>query len=397
MTRGIRQSVLALCAAGLCAASVASVGAGSAVAQGKPRAPRPGTSAPSTAQAPSLTPAQYAAWAEQGITQQSRHWKTSKDNWYCEYLRCSTQYNAYPLLTVWGIVRMFESVDAVALAEPTRAHRSAVDRLAGQAYSLYWNRYLHGFDPYPGDDYPAAQAWFDDNGWLGLAFYDAYRATGERRWLADAQGGLSFIAAHGWDGASGMWWNTQHSQHSGEALAADSLLAALLYSSTRDGSDLAQARTWVDWVNGHDVVRDGLYGSLNPGLNTFVSYVEAPLVYAQYVICQATGIQHYCARAAQVATTMTQVYGVAYTLAPLYDSIFMQWMMAYGKASGDRHWLGVAAANAAAAMNHATNGSGLWLDGWWGGPISDPNTNPGMFRTMAGTTSLYAWLAYYSS
>ena len=64
----------------------------------------------------STTPAQYAQLAEQGITQQSGHWKTSKDNWYCEYLRCSTQYNAYPLLTVWGIVRMFESVDAVALA-----------------------------------------------------------------------------------------------------------------------------------------------------------------------------------------------------------------------------------------------------------------------------------------
>jgi len=33
---------------------------------------------------------------------------------------------------------------------------------------------------------------------------------------------------------------------------------------------------------------------------------------------------------------------------------------------------------------------------WWGGPIRDSQTLPGMFRTMAGTTSLFAWLAFYS-
>ena len=342
------------------------------------------------------SPSRYAALADEGITQQSRHWRTSKDGWYCEWLGCSTRYNQYPLLTVWGIVRMFESVDALALAQATRAHRLAVDRLAGQAYSLYWNRYLSGFDPYPGDDYPAAEAWFDDNGWLGIAFYDAYRATAERRWLDDAQRALSFIAARGWDGQRGMWWNTQHSQHSGEATAADSLLGSLLYTSTRDRFDLAQARKWIDWANRHDTVGDGLYGSLNPGLDAPISYIEAPLIYAQYLVCQATGLQRYCTRAAQVATTMTQVYGVAYTLSPLYDSIFMQWMMAYAKATGDPHWIYVAQANAAAAMKHASTSSGLWLGSWWGGPIEDPNTNPGMFRTMAGTTSLYAWLAFYA-
>jgi hypothetical protein len=345
---------------------------------------------------PTTTRAQYLALAETGITQQAAHWKTSKDNWYCEWLHCSAKYNSYPLLTVWGVARMFESIDAAQLASPSSAHRHAVDAFAGQAYALYWNHFLNGFDPYPGDDYPAAQAWFDDNGWLGLAFYDAYKATGEHQWLTDAQGAFSFIAAHGWDGSKGMWWNVQHTQHSGEALAADALLGALLYTSTRDAFDLAQARKWIDWANTDDIVAHGLYGSLNPGLNTFVSYIEAPMVYAQYEICKATGIQHYCARAAQVATTMSTVYGPQYTLAPLYDSIFMQWMMAYDKASGDTHWITVAEENAASAMVHAPNGAGLWLGSWWGGPIGDPNTTPGMFRTMAGTTSLYAWLAYYS-
>ena len=46
---------------------------------------------------------------------------------------------------------------------------------------------------------------------------------------------------------------------------------------------------------------------------------------------------------------------------------------------------------------HASNAQGLWLDSWWGGPIRDRNTQPNMFRTIGGTTSLYAWLAYYDS
>jgi uncharacterized protein YyaL (SSP411 family) len=345
-----------------------------------------------SARAASAAKGIYLRLAEQGMGEQSMHWRTSAHGWYCEVLRCS---GAFPLLTIWGIVRMFESADAVQLADASATHNATVERLAGQSEQLYWNRYLHGYDPYPGDDFPAAQAWFDDNGWLGLAFIDAYRATGERRWVGDAQRGLDFVVAHGWDGASGMWWNTEHQHHSGEALAADSLLATMLYGINHDSSDLAQAHKWIDWANAHDIGYAGLYDSQGPD-STVIDYVEAPLIYAQYLLCHALSRNTYCRHAAQQSNTLTQIYGVRYDLAPLYDSIFFQWMMAYDRATGDGHWITVAQANAAAAMRHATNGHGLWLDGWWGGAISDPNTQPGMFRTMAGTTSLYAWLAYYA-
>jgi hypothetical protein len=154
-------------------------------------------------------------------------------------------------------------------------------------------------------------------------------------------------------------------------------------------------RMFVNWGNSHDIGFHGLYLSGGPG-STVIDYVQAPLIYAQYLLCRATGENGYCAHAASQAQSMTEIYGVAYRLAPLYDSIFMEWMMAYGRAVGDGHWLEVAQANAAEATRHAADGRGLWLGSWWGGPITDPQTQPGMFRTMAGTTSLYAWLAYYS-
>jgi hypothetical protein len=335
-------------------------------------------------------PLDYLALTEHGIAQRTS-WRSG--SWYCEYLGCT---GAYPLLTIWGDVRMFESVDAVQLAAPSPTHRAQVDRF-GRASERYWNPYLNGYAPYPGDRYRGAEAWFDDDGWLGIAFVQAYRATGERRYLHDAQRAFRFVAAAGWDagGGGGMWWNTNHPFHSGEALAADSLLGMLLYQIDHQSFQLDQARKFVGWGDSHDIGFHGLYMSGGPG-STVIDYVQAPLIYAQYLLCQATGQRAYCAHAASQAKSMTEIYGVAYRLAPLYDSIFMEWMMAYGKAVGDNHWLEVAQANAAAAARHAANSRSLWLGSWWGGPITDPQTHPGMFRTMAGTTSLYAWLAYYS-
>jgi hypothetical protein len=343
--------------------------------------------------APASPRATYLALAERGIVQQSASWRTGPYHWFCEVLRCP---GSYPLLTVWGVVRMFESVDAAQLAAPSGGHRAAVERLAGQVEQLFWNHYLRGFAPYPGDDFPGAQAWFDDNGWLGLAFVDAFRATGDRRWLGDAQRALNFIADHGWDGMRGMWWNTQHEHHSGEALAADSLLAMMLYAQAHNAANLARARRWIDWANAHDVGSQGLYESQGPG-STVIDYVQAPLIDGQYLLCSATGVTRYCDIAAAKALILTHIYGTRYSLAPVYDSIFFQWMMAYDRAIGQTHWIEVAQANATAAMQNATDQRGLWLGSWWGGPIMDRQTRPGMFRTMAGTTSLYAWLAYYAA
>jgi len=383
-----RRSLSGRLVAGLAGVVLAAIGAGASLADAAGSPPTTATAGTGTAQ--------YVQLADEGLHQQSTHWSTPVHHWFCESLNCT---GAYPLLTIWGAVRMFEAADAVQLASPSPSHRATVQFWAGQAEKLYWNRYLGGYDPYPGDDYPAAQAWFDDNGWLGLAFYDAYRATGQQRWLSDAQRALDFIATRGWSGGgpgNGMWWNTQHQQHSGEALAADSLLGMLLYGADHRSSDLQNAQTWIDWANANDIGFSGLFASEGPG-STVIDYVEAPLIYAQYLLCQATRRDSYCAHAAAQANTLTRIYGIAYNLAPLYDSIFLQWMMAYDQATGGHHWVAVAQANAAAADTHASDARGLWLQSWWGGPIRDRNTQPDMLRTVGGTTSLYAWLAYYST
>lgn len=340
---------------------------------------------------PAQPPAQldYVALTEAGIGQ-GTSWRAG--DWYCEYLGCT---GAYPLLTIWGEVRMFEAVDALDIAAPSAAHRALVDSFA-RASERYWNPHLPGYAPYPDDRGREVEAWFDDNGWLGIAFVEAYRATGERRYLFDAQRAFDFIALRAWDAqGGGLWWNTDHQYLAGEALAADSLLGMLLYGLDDQSAQLTETQMFVDWGNADDLGFHGLYMSGGPH-SSAIDYIEAPLIYAQYLLCGATGEQAYCAHAAEQSQTMTKAYGVEYNFGPQYDSIFFQWMMAYGQATGQSHWLELAQVNAAQAAQHAAAYDGLWLGSWWGGPILDSQTLPGMFRTVAGTTSLFAWLAYYS-
>jgi hypothetical protein len=308
----------------------------------------------------------------------------------------------YPLLTIWGEVPMFETADALELAQPSGSHRRLVERF-GLASERYWDSGLGGYAPYPGDREAKVQAFFDDNGWLGIAFVEAYLANHEQRWLRDAKRAFNFIARAGWDaaGGGGMWWNTSHPYHSGPALSSDVLLAMLLYGADHEAAQLEDAKTWIDWANANDSHDERqLYLEQANKPESVNDYVQAPLIYAQQLLCGDGGGEEYCVRAGRVAATMAEqnvnASGYKYNYGPEYDAIFMQWMMAYGQATGQHYWLRLAEVNAAAAARHAADSSGLWLSSWWGGPIGDPETHPGMFRTAAATTSLFAWTGYYS-
>jgi hypothetical protein len=338
----------------------------------------------------------YQQLAAAGLGQASR-WR--RGGWYCEYLRCNN--GPYPLVTIWGEVPLFETADALEIAAPSAAHHALVDRFARQN-ERYWDRALGGYAPYPGDRAGNVQAFFDDNGWEGLAFLNAYKATHEGRWLHDAQRAFHFIAAHGWDtDGGGMWWNTSHPYHSGPALASDSLLGILLYGEDHERWQLEDVKMYVDWANANDNHDERQLYLEQPNQPESVNdYVQAPLIYAQYLLCQDGEGESYCAQAGRVAATLAEqhvdAYGYEYNYGPEYDAIFMQWMMAYGQATGQPYWLTLAQVNAAAAATNAANGQGLWLSSWWGGAIADPETRPNMLRTVGATTSLFAWVGVYS-
>jgi len=350
-----------------------------------------------SAAATPLTAAQqrYLSLARTGIARAEHRWSDPRRGWYDARLGDRER---YPLATIWDIVPLFESVDAVAIAEPTPADRKAVARFAKGA-ERYLNRGLRpvpGYSPYPGDRSPGTQTWFDDNGWWGLAFLDAYRATGTKRWLTDAKRALAYIAADGWDRETGgIWWNTSHPYKAGEALASGTLLATLLYQQTHSATYLSTARMFLGWANTTGFsASNGLYAgsSLNP---TPIDYIEGPLIYAQALLCRLTSEHGDCERSSALTATALDRFGYLLDFSPQYDAVYLQWMLAVYSLNDDPTLYGLAADNARDAQTRALNGQGLYLLSWNGETLPSQDALPGELQTQAATTSLFAWLAVY--
>jgi hypothetical protein len=390
LTRSLR-ALPALLLVALLLVALASLASGATSASAAASAPPVPPPAP-------LTGAQqhYLALAQSGVAEAKAHWSDRRLGWYDSRLG---DHDRYPLATIWDIVPLFESLDAIAIAQPTPANRAALARFAKGA-EHYLNRGLHprpGYSPYPGDRTAGTETWFDDNGWWGIAFVNAYRATGSRRWLTDAQRALSYIAAAGWDPSTGgLWWNTEHPYKAGAALASDTLLATLLYQQTGSSVALGQARKFLAWGNTSGFsTADGLYAgsSLNP---TPIDYAEGPLIYAQAVLCEETHTPSDCVRSEQQQTSSLRRFGYLLDFSPQYDAIYLQWLLATYSLHHDRTLYALAADNARNIEARARNSAGLYLLSWNGETLSPKNARPGMLQTQTASTSVFAWLAVYA-
>jgi len=353
---------------------------------------------PAVAAEPPLSAAQqhYLGLAEHGVAAAQSRWHDRRLGWYDSRLG---DRDRYPLATIWDIVPLFQSLDAIAIASPTAAHRAAVLRFAkgAERYLNHGLKPVPGYSPYPGDRAPGTETWFDDNGWWGLAFVEAYRATGSHRLLGDAERALRYIAAAGWDqGSGGIWWNTEHPFKSGPALAADTLLAVLLYQQTHSPFALAQAQRFLAWANTTGMNADsGLHAdsSVNP---MPVDYIEGPLIYAQAALCRLIAAPAECAVAQRLKAKALSRFGYLLDFSPQYDAIYLQWMLALYALEGDPTLYRMAADNARDASERAREARGLYLKGWNGETLSTANApKPGMVQQQAATTSLFAWLAVY--
>jgi hypothetical protein len=338
----------------------------------------------------------YLQLAHSGVARAEQRWSDPRRGWYDARLGDNER---YPLATIWDIVPLFQSLDAIAIAQPTPANRRAVAHFAAGAerYLNHGLRPVPGFSPYPGDRTAATETWFDDNGWWGLAFMNAYRATGTHRWLSDAERALAYIAKVGWDRQDGgIWWNTTHPYKAGEALASGTLLATLLYQQTHSPSYLREARMFLGWANTTGFsAANGLYAgsSLNP---TPIDYIEAPLIYAQAVLCEVAADPADCEHAEALKAKALDRFGYLLDFSPQYDAIYLQWMLALYSLDHDQTLYSLAVANARDAQTRALNGQGLYLLSWNGETLPAQDALPGMLQTQAATTSLFAWLAVYA-
>ena len=201
----------------------------------------------------------YVGLAEAGIEKTSGWWDR-RANWFDDQLGSNPN---RAQVTLWDSNGMFEALDEIAIADPTTKTKAAVETFARDE-QRYWNpnlRPVPGYSPRVGERRSSQPTWYDDNAWIGIAFLDAYRATGNHAYVADAERAYAFIAAGGWDTkqGGGMWWSTEHQWLSGEALAAASDLAARLYQATNQAHYLTAAERYIGWANKNLLTPQGVY------------------------------------------------------------------------------------------------------------------------------------------
>jgi hypothetical protein len=188
----------------------------------------------------------YLRAAKKGTRQLNRWWVRGL-RWYTPVL--GEARNA----SLWQTVPIFEALAGLQRAQPSNRHLGQLSWFAENA-ERFLNSSLEpvpGFGNKPDQEGAAKTAWFDDNGWWGLAYLDAYQVTGNPEWLTDAEIAQNFISVSGWDSTpgrpGGIWWNTNESFYAGESLAGGTLLSAKLFAITHDQRYLSDALKFIAW------------------------------------------------------------------------------------------------------------------------------------------------------
>jgi Glycosyl hydrolase family 76 len=398
----------------------------------------------------SRSQASYLAAANKGVKQTNRWW-SPRMHWYRSVIGGSN------VASLWGIVPLFEALNGLETAHPSHRHLRALNHFARGA-ERYLNPALEpvpGFGPRPGQHEAGKTTWFDDNGWWGLAFLDAYRATGETRYLADAQTAQRFISVSGWDTTpgrpGGIWWNTNHSFYAGESLAGGTLLSARLYALTHDQAYLDDALKYIAWGDVWltdpstglyaRLRRPGTYGTSSTGATTSgagaaaadqralsanpdeaakleasgqatpaadearsafnnyppfapspMPYVNGPMILAHRIICEETGQQSYCQRAEQLAAETLAVYQ-RFWMGPQFDFWYVRTMLEFARLDPAADWYGIAQRSGRSALHRARDRHGLYLRTWYGKKAARANAPKGSLQLHAANAALFAWMA----
>ena len=343
--------------------------------------------------------ARFLTLANQGIRDARTHWWNPGERWYNDRLNDGDR---YPLATVWSIVPLFEAVDGAAIADPAKAKRKAVRSFANFA-ERYWNGDLQphgGYAPYPGDRGADDHVWFDDNSWWGLAFVDAFRATHNRRYLGDAQRASDFVDARGWQGGSGgMWWETQYTGHSLEALGAASALAAEVYEQGGSAKYRRRALKYIRWADRNTTQGDPSqpgFGLYENSAQPIMTYVEGAMLGAHLALCRK-GDQGACERAEEIADSSRSWWpDTLPNFAPQYDTIFFRYLIQLAAYDHNPQWWDWARQNADAARRNARDNS-LYLRFWDGSSVTagqhaSLQMRYGQIQTHGAAVALFAWL-----
>ena len=328
------------------------------------------------------------AAAERAVADARTRWWDADAQWYTDFLFAPKQGN---LARLWSVYPLFEALIGIQVADPSPAHLAALRALGDTLAPTYWNASLKpvaGYSWYPHLTSPISGAFFDDSGWLGLAYVDAFEATHDPAYLVPAHKAFTFIVGAGWDavGGGGTWWETAHSYKTIEPLAAAVLIGAELYKVRHKKWYLQ----WVDrltaWADAHSFnAARGLY-QRSPTDDTTMDYVQGLMIVADQELCTAAKRPQLCAKARRLADAAAVAFPPDWFWAPQYDAVYLRWMLEYSRLTGDPRWSALALTDAQRALTLGRDpGNGLFTHGWDGRWIADG------LEEHAGNAAVLAW------
>jgi predicted alpha-1,6-mannanase (GH76 family) len=236
---------------------------------------------------------------------------------------------------------------------------------------------------------------FDDCGWWGLAWVDAYDLTGESRYLDAAR----TIFAHnqtGWDGTcgGGVWWNTERTYKNAVTNELFFTLAALLHQRTPgDQEYLSWALRGWEWlaaralIGPDGLINDGLTaGCVNNGGPTW-TYNQGVVLGGLAALYDITGDRDYLAHGEFVAdatvSRLTSPQGILTELCEpancnsdqsQFKGIFARHLHEFYLRSGKRAYRDFLLANADSIWDNARNPADQ-LGLRWGGPFDQADAS----------------------
>lgn len=331
------------------------------------------------------TRARMLGEVQQGIAAASAHWAWR--GWYQD-VRGVPGWSS-----IWDTEQLFQAYIGRARAQPTLRNRNAVVWFAAKSEEGYYNPTLGdgvgGFSTGFGHHGEQGQQWFDDNGWLGLSFLDAYRETHRGRFLRDAEIAFRYLYTAGWDPiGGGIWWNTQHTVKSAESVITAALLAVELHELHAGSAYLADARRLIDWAgaNLYDA-RSGLYVN-HPHDGVAISYLESPMLDVFLRLC--TGEKLYCNRVGPLTTAMLARFGGALHQQPQFDATYIRYLLDDYALTRDPRFYAVAAENAQRIERDAVDASGFYAKAWNGGT---KGVEAGLISVDGAALEVLAWTA----
>mgnify|MGYP002543406695 FL=1 len=223
------------------------------------------------------------------------------------YLASADQARPNPYSYLWPFSGTLSAVNTI--LEADASYRSVLDGrvLPGLAEYLDTTRMPAAYASYI-NTASASDRFYDDNVWLGIDFCDIYEATGDKKYLAEAEMIWKFIES-GTDDVlgGGIYWCEQQKHSKNTCSNAPGTVYALkLYAATGDERYLAQGKALYAWTKEHLLdPEDGLYFD-NIGLDGKIgrakfAYNSGQMVQAGALLYKATGDESYLKDAQRTA------------------------------------------------------------------------------------------------